>query len=135
MKENESSKISRRRFGKTAMMASVAAMIPSTVSAHVHPKPASPQKDKAEEKLPAEARQEIEAKYQNILRKYGDRLSEEQRKRMRQILAYNQKMLIPVRAFSLENWNAPATILKLSEPATRPARRGRKPLLGTEGAH
>jgi hypothetical protein len=50
----------------------------------------------------------------NIIRKYGDRLSEEQRKHLGKILAYNEAMLAPVRAFALQNGDPSATVLKLS---------------------
>ena len=65
-------------------------------------------------KLTPDQRRDVEAKLANIIRKYGERLSEEQRKHLRKILAYNETMLAPIRAFTLENGDPPVTVLKLS---------------------
>ncbi|HEY7306447.1 MAG TPA: hypothetical protein VH601_20145 [Bryobacteraceae bacterium] len=59
---------------------------------------------------------EIEARYANALRVYGDRLSDAQRKHLRRILEQNEGMLASVREFSLQNSDSPATTLRL-EPA------------------
>lgn len=56
---------------------------------------------------------EVEARYANALRVYGDRLSESQRERLRKILMQNQRMLANVRKFPLKNANSPATTLRL----------------------
>ena len=61
---------------------------------------------------------EVEARYANALRVYGDRLSESQRQRLRKILVQNQRMLANVRKFPLENADSPATTLRL-EPQDR----------------
>lgn len=57
---------------------------------------------------------EVEAKLANIVRRYGSRLSEEQRVHLRKILVYNEKMLASVRAFPLENGDSPASVFKVS---------------------
>jgi len=64
--------------------------------------------------LTPEQSRDVDAKLANIIRKYGERLSEEQRKHLRRILAYNETMLAPVRAFALQNGDPPVTVLKLS---------------------
>ena len=56
---------------------------------------------------------EINARYTNALRVYGDRLSESQRQRLRKILAQNQRMLANIRKFPLKNADSPATTLRL----------------------
>ena len=53
------------------------------------------------------------AKHANVLRKYGDRLSEQQRVRAREIIVRHKRMLMRVRGFALENSDAPATGLRL----------------------
>ena len=63
--------------------------------------------------LPAADQAEVDAKFANIIRKYGDRLSEEQRSRVRDVLARHQRMLMRVRGFPLENSDSPATGLRL----------------------
>jgi hypothetical protein len=64
--------------------------------------------------LTAEQWQEVEARLANIVRKYGDRLTQEQRNHLRRIVAYNEKMLASVRAFPLQNGDSPASVLKVS---------------------
>jgi len=59
-------------------------------------------------KLSAAARAEVEAKVASIFRKYGDRLSEEQKADIRRIMAETQEGLEKMRAFVLENGDQPA---------------------------
>ena len=59
-------------------------------------------------KLSASARAEVETKVANIFRKYGDRLSDEQKADIRRIIAESQEGLEKMRAFSLENGDQPA---------------------------
>ena len=61
----------------------------------------------------------MDAKYANVVRKYGERLSEEQKTRVRTVLARHQRMLMRVREFPLENGDAPATGLRLQPKDTR----------------
>jgi hypothetical protein len=63
--------------------------------------------------LPPADQAAADAKYANVIRKYGDRLSDAQRTRAREILARHQRMLMRVRDFALENGDAPATSLRL----------------------
>jgi len=65
-------------------------------------------------KLTPEQSRDVDAKLANIIRKYGERLTEEQRKHLRRILAYNETMLAPIRAYALQNGDPPVTVLKLS---------------------
>src|SRR5262245_38698718 len=90
--------------------AAVAALSPGALESQDNPAPAPlPQADQAA----------VDAKYTNVIRKYGDRLSEAQRTRAREILARHQRMLMRVRDFALENGDAPATSLRL-QPEKRP---------------
>ena len=63
--------------------------------------------------FPPDEQSEIDAKFNSIVRKYGDRLSGEQRTRIREVLARHERMLHGVRAFPLENSDAAATGLRL----------------------
>lgn len=56
---------------------------------------------------------EVDAKFASVVRKYGGRLSEEQKTRIRGVLGRHQRMLARVRAFPTENGDAPATGLRL----------------------
>ena len=69
--------------------------------------------------LPPPDQAAVDAKYANLIRKYGDRLSAAQRTRAREILVRHQRMLMRVRDFALENGDAPATGLRL-QPEKRP---------------
>ncbi len=114
-------RISRRAFAHDAAAIAAVSMSPSSLLAlrHRDGSELSPQPGAADNKLSltAEQLQEVEARLANIIRKYGDRLSEEQREHLRRILSYNETMLAPVRAFPLKNSDTPATILKLSTGA------------------
>jgi hypothetical protein len=75
--------------------------------------------------IPAPAEAEVKEKVSRILAEFGDRLSEEQKRRMPGIVSDHVRMLETVRAISLENPDAPATVLKLVDGRSeaRPARR------------
>jgi hypothetical protein len=115
-------RISRREFGLDAAVAAALSLSVSpagllaasserdTISPTI---PASEQESSGP-KLSAEQSRDVEAKLANIIRKYGERLSEEQRKHLRRILAYNETMLAPIRAVALQNGDAPVTVLKIS---------------------
>jgi hypothetical protein len=115
-------RLSRREFGLDAAVAAAAAFSlspPSLLSPRRDPDNISPtiaagEQEAATSKLTSEQGRDVEAKLANIIRKYGDRLSEEQRKHLGKILAYNEAMLAPVRAFALQNGDPSATVLKLS---------------------
>jgi hypothetical protein len=97
--ETSPSKTSRRQFARKIVVAGTAAALASL------PASAAPAPD------PSDAG-EVESRYQRILQKYGDRLSDEQKARLRKILAYNQKMMEPIRNFPLENGQPTASVLK-----------------------
>jgi hypothetical protein len=124
-----SMKMSRRSFGRRAATVAALTLSPDTVAAPQ----ASPQESLAQAKpksdaipgLGWEATQDLEAKLANIIRKYGSRLSGEQREHLRRILVYNERMLAEIRAFSLQNGDPPASVLRVSfrDEKTAPAMR------------
>ena len=59
-------------------------------------------------KLSASAQAEVEMKVASIFRKYGDRLSDEQKADIRRIMAESQEGLEKMRAFKIENGDQPA---------------------------
>jgi hypothetical protein len=119
-----SARISRREFGLDAAAAAAGALSlsvsPTSLRAARHdrdkisPTISAGEQETAASKLTPEQSRDVEAKLANIIRKYGERLSEEQRKHLRKILAYNETMLVPIRTFTLQNGDAPVTVLKLS---------------------
>lgn len=59
-------------------------------------------------RLSASAQAEVEMKVASIFRRYGDRLTEEQKADIRRIMAEGQEGLEKMRAFRLENGDQPA---------------------------
>ncbi len=57
--------------------------------------------------------QEVHAKYANLLRVYGDRLSEQDRHRCRTTLISHQHMLSSIRKFQVGNGDTSACTLRL----------------------
>jgi len=125
--------ISRREFGRRASIAAalslaVPAVLPHSSGASVTAaEPAAPtphgthianaQTTEEKPKLSSAELQEVEAKLANIVRKFGDRLTQEQRTHLRRILSFNERMLASVRAFPLQNGDAPASVLRISRLA------------------
>jgi len=116
----KSAAISRREFGFDAAVAAAVSLSPASLLAlprdphNISPVIPAHEQESATPKLTPEQSRDVEAKLANIIRKYGERLSEDQRKHLRRILAYNETMLAPIRAFALQNGDPPVTILKLS---------------------
>ncbi len=129
-----SHRISRREFARRAALAAAsAAVIPGQLLRASHAAallaPAA-QQPPAEPKLSPEGRAEVEAKIQAIFRKYGSRLSEEQKADVRRLVTEGQKSLESLRAFPLDNADQPATVFEIYPEVRRdwrPARRGGPP--------
>jgi hypothetical protein len=119
----KSSRVSRREFGLDAALVAAGALSLSVSPAglvaerrdrgNIAPTLAAGEQETAAPQLTSEQSRDVEAKLANIIRKYGERLSEEQRKHLRRILAYNETMLASVRKFTLQNGDPPVTVLKL----------------------
>jgi hypothetical protein len=71
-------------------------------------------------KLSASAQAEVEMKVASIFRKYGDRLSDEQKADIRRIMAESQEGLEKMRAFKLENGNQPADAFRAYRAEEKP---------------
>jgi hypothetical protein len=116
----DTSRISRRLFGQRAALAAALSLSPAELLAAAHH---SRHERQASSDLTLEQSQEVEAKLANIIRKWGSRLSEDQREHLRRILTYNERMLASVRSFPLENGDPPASVLRVSfsDAAQKPA--------------
>ena len=109
--------LSRRKFGQEAALAGVAAVLGvGSAGAAAKSAPA------AEHDLAG--KDEVEARFQRVIQQYGEHLSDEEKTRIRKILAYNERLLQPIRSFPLENGQSPATGLKLYPDPARLAGEG-----------
>jgi hypothetical protein len=113
--------LGRRQFALGAAAAATTALIPKgngltidvLAQAAAGNQPPDPQSLEAKTKaamakLSASAQAEVEMKVASIFRKYGDRLSDEQKADIRRIMAESQEGLEKMRAFKLENSDQPA---------------------------
>jgi hypothetical protein len=94
--------ISRRRFGVRAVLAG--GMLPAVAQVQQRQGPPLNETENAE----------VEARYKEAMRKYGARLTEEQKQRIHQVLTANERMMSRIREFPLDNGDTPATVLKLA---------------------
>jgi hypothetical protein len=83
-------------------------------------------------KLTASAQAEVEMKVASIFRKYGDRLSDEQKADIRRIMAETQKGLEEMRAFKLNNGDQPADAFRAALNAARTEEKPPTPKSGEE---
>jgi hypothetical protein len=114
--------VSRREFGLGAAAAfAAAALSPAGVLAadatsSAHTGHAGMPQDEQQPELSPELKAEVDAKIQHIFAKWGDRLNDEQKKRMKDIVSGHVRMLQAVRAVKVTNGDAPASVLKLAYP-------------------
>ncbi len=113
---DDTRRISRRQFARSAALASAAAALPGKVFAQAEKTTATPVKPPAEEgpQLSPAARAEAEQKIQWILQRYGSRLSDAEKPDIRRLVLQGQKSLEDMRAFPLDNGDAPALVLKFT---------------------
>ena len=76
-----------------------------------------PQQALSDSGLSPEAQAEVESKIQFILQKYGSRLNETQKADIQRLVKEGQKPLEKLRAYALENSDAPALVLRLERAA------------------
>jgi hypothetical protein len=134
MNEPRKSGISRRQFARrAAVLSASASMVPAaSVFADSLQIPPAQQPAETHPNLSPESQAEAEARYQQILSQYGSRLSAEEKVSLREMNLVTQTSLDKVRAYSLENGDAPALYLKplverekkpLQPPAAAPAKK------------
>src|SRR6476661_2739568 len=86
-----------------ALTIDVLAQATATSVASLDPQSLEQKTRAAMAKLSASAQAEVEMKVASIFRKYGDRLSDEQKADIRRIMAESQEGLEKMRAFKLDN--------------------------------
>ena len=104
---------SRRDFARTAALAAAtAAIVPSDLLAQEQKTaPKQPPKPEEKPKLSPELQAEAEARIENLLRKYGARLSDKQKAEVRKNITEGMEGVAKLRAFPLDNADEPATVL------------------------
>jgi hypothetical protein len=100
-------KLSRRDFGRGALLTTAAAAVPDRSSAKAAV--LSQSADSPSAQLSPEA----EAHFRAIINKHGSRLSEEQRADVKRLLGSAQKTSDALRGFALENSDEPANIFRI----------------------
>lgn len=105
-------RLTRRDFALGAAATATAVLLPSC-EAQAQSVPATQAEAEALKKLPPAARAEVQMKVAEIFRKYGSRLSDEQKADIRRVMAETQDGLEKMRSFALANGDQPATALQL----------------------
>jgi hypothetical protein len=114
MNKSKGQEINRREFARRAALLS-AAMVPAGIVFNEPAAAATPsdaQLPEGAEKLTAESRVEAEARFQQLMSQYGTRFDSEEQKSIRDSCYGLQRSLEKLRAFQLENGDAPAVYLK-----------------------
>lgn len=105
--------VTRRNFALGAATVATAVLLPQREAQAVSTGPAQAESD-AMKKLSPGARAEVEAKVSEIFRKYGSRLTDEQKADIRKVMGETQDGLEKMRSFVLVNGDQPATVLQLN---------------------
>lgn len=114
LSQNQSLSLSRRLFGKRVFATTAATLLPTAAVARTSIVPASAQDlGLKPEGLSVADWDEVHAKYLNLLRVYGKRLSAEERHRLIRVLTTNQQMLVSIRSFEVQNGDPSACTLRL----------------------
>lgn len=134
MKNTPRNEMSRREFALSATLAAAAAIVPVDVLAQEQKPPATPADAKPPEpqegpKLSDAAKREVDLKVQLILDRHGARLDDAQKADVRKMVAQTQEGLETLRAYPVENWDEPATVLHFND--VRPQTAG----VRSNGAH
>lgn len=117
--------ISRREFARRAALVSAAGAL-KPLDSVISPESGShfdpPQETPGAPKLSGESRAEAEARYEAIIKEYGDRFSGDQKKDLRRLCYIQQPQLERLRVFAVHNGDSPALYLKpLVERDKKPA--------------
>ena len=139
MKQNENHKLSRREFAQcAALLSATASIVPAGMMLPAEAFPNNLASAQAADlpKLSAQSQAEADARFQNVLSRYGDRLSDEEKQRTKALCYSLQTTLEQVRAYPLKNGDVPALFLKplidrdnksKPAPATVPVASSNKP--------
>jgi hypothetical protein len=113
MNSESGSHISRREFARRAAIVSAVSIVPAS-ALPMHSSIAEPALEQSPDtpSLSRESQAEAEARYQAILGVYGSRFSVTQKADLRRLCFAAQPSLDRLRAYTIENGDAPALYLK-----------------------
>jgi hypothetical protein len=108
---------SRRRFAGTIVAAAAIALLPDATAGE-NGNIQGQEKDPGSrpEDLSVADWDEVRARYSELLRVYGERLSAEEKQHAVRILTTNQHMLASIRSFVVQNGDPSACTLRIYEP-------------------
>ena len=113
MKENKDHRLSRREFAhRAALLSATASIAPVGIMLPAEAFPSASAQSPDLPKLSAEGQVEADARFQAVLSRYGNRLSEEEKQRTKALCFSLQTTLEQVRAYPLKNGDVPAVFLK-----------------------
>ena len=126
--EDDKPDLSRRKFGRSATLGVAAAFATGRIYASHGPQQEGPSTKQSSEapsayKIGPKETEQVEARFQRVMQQYGERLSPEQKTRIRKILTFNEKLLEPICSYPLENGQAPATEFKVYAAAAEKLRK------------
>ncbi len=104
--------LSRRSFARNTIGAAALALLPAT-EATAQSKASSTKLEGKPDDLSDADWAEVQAKYSNLLRVYGERLSQEEKGRLLRILTTNEHMLASIRKFVVQNGDPSACTLRV----------------------
>jgi hypothetical protein len=110
----KSESLSRRSFAKATIGAAAVALIPASeaIAQDKAKTPPATQEGKPADLSDADWN-EVQSKYANLLRVYGERLSADEKRRALKILITNQYMLASIRLFVVQNGDPSALTLRV----------------------
>lgn len=107
----------RRGFAGGVFAASVTALLPNTAAgASEKPQSSETALGPRPEDLSVADWNEVHARYSNLLRLYGDRISPDEKRHTARVLTTNQRMLASIRSFVVQNGDASACTLRVYDP-------------------
>lgn len=115
MKQNKDHKLSRREFAqRAALLSATASIVPAGMMLPAEALPNALASAQAADlpKLSAQSQTEADARFQVVLSRYGNRLSDEEKQRTKALCYSLQTTIEQVRAYSLNNGDVPALFLK-----------------------
>ena len=115
MKQNKDHKLSRREFAqRAALLSATASIAPAGMMLPAEALPNALASAQAADlpKLSAESQTEADARFQIVLSRYGNRLSDEEKQRTKALCYSLQTTIEQVRAYPLNNGDVPALFLK-----------------------